>query len=223
LRIPRHTRKSLEARGMIIPEVRFREAVEAFARADAAAPPPPGGLLFVGDSDIARWRGAGGFEESFAGLAATNRGFGGARTWETAIHFRKAFGAFRPRTIVYCAGDNDLVASPRIGPEHVHIGVEAFLESADALAPRPERFLYLALHTAPRRRGDEARQEATNREIAALCAARPGAEFLDYRELLELPGGGLRAEAFEPDGLHFTPGFYRQWAAWLLPKLRNGL
>jgi lysophospholipase L1-like esterase len=101
--------------------------------------------------------------------------------------------------------------------------VEAFLESADALAPAPERFLYLALHAAPRRRGDEARQEATNRELAGLCAARPGAEFLDYRELLELPGGGLREEAFDPDGLHFTPAFYRRWAAWLLPRLGPGI
>jgi lysophospholipase L1-like esterase len=206
---------------MIIPGVRFREEVEAFARADAAAPPAPGGVLFVGDSDIARWRGAGGFEASFAGLAAVNRGFGGARTWETAIHFRKAFGGCRPRAIVYCAGDNDLVASPRIGPDEVRTGVTAFLESADALEPAPSRFLYLALHAAPSRRGDEARQEATNRALAGLCAARPGAEFLDYRELLLGPDGRLREESFAPDGLHFTPEFYRRWAAWLLPRLQG--
>jgi len=206
---------------MTIPEVRFRADVRRFAAADRASPPAPGGALFVGDSDIRFWNEDGLFAECFAGLPATNRGFGGARTWETAIHFRKAFGGCRPRAIVYCAGDNDLVASPRIGPDEVRTGVTAFLESADVLTPPPARFLYLALHAAPSRRGDEARQEATNRALAGLCAARPGAEFLDYRELLLGPDGRLREESFAPDGLHFTPEFYRRWAAWLLPRLQG--
>ncbi len=69
---------------------------------------------------------------------------------------------------------------------------------------------------------DYAKIVRTNRALAELCAARPGAEFLDYRELLLERDGRLREEAFAPDGLHFTPEFYRRWAAWLLPKLGPG-
>lgn len=82
--MPALTEDDLERAATRIPDVRFAEAVDAFVRTDQASPPAPGGVLFVGDSDIRLWAP---IEEYFPALPVMNRGFGGARTWEVLLYF----------------------------------------------------------------------------------------------------------------------------------------
>ncbi len=214
------TREGLRARGMVVPDVRFREEVERFVRADAGgARPAPGGILFVGDSDVGRWRSGNAFRECFRGMKVLNRGFGGARTWEILIYFRETVEPPRPETIVYNAGDNDLVAGPEVTPEKVRLGFELFLEAVRTRLPGTRRVMYLAIHRAPSREPDRARQDEANRLLAGLCADSPLAEFVDYSALLLDADGKLRTECFAPDGLHYSPEFYREWGRFLRPLL----
>jgi lysophospholipase L1-like esterase len=216
------TPEGLRARGMVVPDVRFRKEIDLFVETDARGAPQTGGILFVGDSDFTRWRSGNLFEECFQGMQALNRGFGGARTWETLIYFRETVEPPRPETIVYNAGDNDLFAGPEVTPEKVGLGFELFLEAVKTRLPETRRLLYMAIHRAPSREDDRRRQDEANRLLAGLCADSPLAEFVDYSALLLDADGKLRPEYFAPDGLHYSPAFYREWGQFLHPLLAPG-
>jgi lysophospholipase L1-like esterase len=215
------TRERLEALGMTVPKVAFEAEIEKFRRADQKDPPEAGGIIFVGDSDVKFWRSENRFARHFEGLPLLNRGFGGARTWETLCYFGAVVGACRPRMIVYNAGDNDLLASEQVTPEKVCTGVQLFLDAVAEQLPETEQVLVLCLHPAPSRLPGGAEQNRTNKLLAELCNAREGVEFVDYNFLLFGADGELRPECFRPDGLHFTAEFYDQWAEFLRPIIEE--
>ena len=212
------SREHLESLGMIIPGVDFGPEIDRYELADRGAMPDPLGILFYGDSDIAFWNRGGLFRDGFRGLPVVNRGFGGARTWETVIYFPRVVEPYMPGTIVYCAGDNDLAGDAGLSAGHVGIGVKAFLDACAERLPELERFFYLAMHDAPAR-GNDPRVAEGNALVSALCAEYGFAEFLNYDHLLYGPDGKLDPGAFAADGLHFAQGFYNRWAAWLREKL----
>ncbi|HOX05105.1 MAG TPA: GDSL-type esterase/lipase family protein [Planctomycetota bacterium] len=222
--VPRLTRAELERRGMRIPEVRFRADVRRFAAADRESPPAPGGALFVGDSDIRFWNEGGLFTECFAGLPAANRGFGGARTWETLLFFEELVPPHRPAVIAYCCGDNDIARLGGSGAESAVAGFRIFLELLAARAPEVRRALYLGIHPSP---VDEPLWDAISRAndgLRRVCAESGGlAEFVDYNHLLLDAGGRPRPELFRPDRLHFGPELYRALGAFLRPKVEAAL
>ena len=223
-RAPRLTRAELVRRGMTIPGVRFRREIARFAAADRAAPPAPGGALFVGDSDIRFWSDGGLFAECFAGLPAVNRGFGGARTWETLLFFEALVPPHRPRVLVYCCGDNDIACLGDGGAQSAVAGFRIFLELVAARAPEVRRVLYLGIHPSP---ADEPRWGAIGRAncgLRRLCRGSGGlAEFVDYTHLLLDGAGRPRPELFRPDGLHFGPKLYRRLGAFLRPRIEAAL
>ncbi len=209
---------------MTVPEVRFRADMKRFAAADRAAPPAAGGALFVGDSDIRFWNDGGLFAECFAGLPAANRGFGGARTWETLLHFEELVPPHRPQVVIYCCGDNDIARLGESGAESAVTGFRIFLELLAACAPETRRVLYLGIHPSP---VDEPLWGAigrANEGLRQVCAESRGlAEFVDYGHLLLDAAGRPRPELFRPDGLHFAPELYRKLGALLRPKIEAAL
>src|SRR4051812_24779482 len=58
---------------------RFEAEIAHFEAADRAAPPAPGGILFVGSSSIRLWRT---LAEDFPGAPVINRGFGRSTLYE---------------------------------------------------------------------------------------------------------------------------------------------
>ena len=216
---PLFTKAGLERAGMRIPDVKFHGEIQAFARTDRERPPRPGGILFVGDSDIRFWNDDGCFEEAFADLNAINRGFGGARTWETLIYFPRIIAPYRPDLIVYNAGDNDIAALKSAGPDTAEIGVRLFLRMVRKHLPETRRVFYLAIHPAPCNEPLWRHQREANRRIRARCEACDFAEYLDYLALIVTATGSLRRSVFRADRLHYTPAFYRVLAAYVRPIL----
>jgi lysophospholipase L1-like esterase len=223
-RAARLTRGELVRRGMTVPEVRFRREVARFAAADREAPPAAGGALFVGDSDIRFWNEGGLFAECFAGLPVANRGFGGARTWETLLHFDALVPPHRPRLVVYCCGDNDIARLGGPGAASAVTGFRIFLELLAARAPEVRRALYLGIHPSP---SDEPLWDAiarANQGIRKVCRGSGGrAEFVDYNRLLLDGRGRPRPKLFRPDGLHFGAELYRRLGKLLRPRIEAAL
>lgn len=216
---PGYTKEDLEALGMNIPGVGFADAIQKFVEADCQQLPAPGGILFVGDSDIACWNHENCFAEGFAGLPALNRGFGGARTWEVLIYFAQVVLPYRPRTIVYCAGDNDIANLKADGVASAVTGFRLFLGLVDAFLPDTRRVLYLGIHPSPKDEPLWGYIAEANRQIVRICQDSKVAEFVDFNHLLHDADGRIRPELFRPDRLHFTPAFYRTLNAFLQPKL----
>lgn len=218
------TTDELLALGMCIPHSGFADKIGQFALDDALSPPEPGGILFVGDSDIGLWREDGLFGECFAGLPVLNRGFGGARTWETLLYFSKLVPPYRPRTIVYCCGDNDIAKlKSEKGATNAVIGFRLFHERVAAWVPETRHIFYLGIHPSPIDAPLWGYIEEANRQLRPLCAAAimPRVTFVDYLHLLLGTDGRPRDEFFRADRLHFTPEFYRILGSFLRPLLES--
>jgi hypothetical protein len=216
----RLTVDELRAAGMVIPYVGFADEIARFREEDCRQPPLPGGILFVGDSDIRLWHTDNGFAEDFAGLPVLNRGFGGARTWETLLYFQHLVVPSCPRLIVYCCGDNDIAKLQAQGVSSAVQGFRLFLDAVRASVPSVRRVRYLAIHPSPADEPLWGFIEQANGQLRPLCEASGLAEFVDFNPLLLDPQNQRpRPECFRPDRLHFTRAFYRQLGAFLRPGL----
>jgi lysophospholipase L1-like esterase len=216
---PGYTPAELQALGMKIPGVGFADVIQKYVESDNVQPPVPGGILFVGDSDIACWNHDHCFAEGFAGLPVINRGFGGARTWEVLIYFPQVVRPYRPRTIVYCAGDNDIATLKADGVASAVNGFRLFLGQVAAFLPDTRRVLYLGIHPSPSDEPLWGYIAEANRQIVQLCRDSPVAEFVDFNHLLHDAAGKICPALFRADRLHFTPAFYRTLSAFLRPRL----
>lgn len=215
---PKLTVEDLRRAGIAVTNVRFAEQAAAFR----SQPADPGGIAFVGDSDIRLWDEGGRLGRDFAPLPVVSRGFGGARTWETLLFFDDLVPSADPATIVYNCGDNDIAALKSAdGARSAVEGFRMFLELLASRTPRVRRVIYLSIHPAPADEPLWGFQRQANDRIREICDRSPLAEFADYLHLLIDPGGRLDTGAFRSDGLHFSDDFYRRWAAWLRPRLER--
>lgn len=218
------TRRGLQDAGMVIPSVRFEDEIEAFLASDRRRPPSPGGILFVGDSDIRFWNDGGQFEADFNApgrlpLPAINRGFGGARTWEVLLYFPHIVLPHQPSVIVYLAGDNDIASLRAEGARSALTGFRLFLELASEHLPQTRRVLYLPIHRSPVNEQLWDVQRQANEQLQQLCEESALADYADYLPLLADDEGYLRQDAFRADGLHWRTHFYAELADWLRPQI----
>jgi hypothetical protein len=216
------TEETLRRAGMLVPEVRFLDEIERFVAADRLASPGLGGILFVGDSDIRYWD-AEALRVHFAGLPVLNRGFGGARTWEVLLYFDRIVLPYRPRVIVYCAGDNDIARLKQDGAGSAVTGFRLFMEATAEHLPETRKVLYLAIHRSPSDEPLWGFIEEANAELRPLCRQSRLADYVDYLHLLAQPDGRLREDCFASDRLHFTAEFYGRLGAYLRPAVEAAL
>jgi hypothetical protein len=208
----------LAAAGCFVPAVKWEDEIRAFEAADAADPPAPGQVLFLGDSDIRFWREDGRFERDFAGLAAINRGFGGARTWEMVAYFPRIVEPYAPGRIVYNCGDNDLLA-PGVTDAMILAGFRVFVELVRERLPLTGRIFYTSIKPCPKLLHLWPRQQRVNELIRAYCAGGADLQFIDYWQTVLNPDGTIRQSAFRADGVHLAPAHYGEWTAILRPLI----
>jgi lysophospholipase L1-like esterase len=201
------TADTLREKGMTIPEVRFGDEIERFAREDCLAPPAEGTILFVGDSDIRLWSEDGIFERAFAGLPVVNRGFGGARAYEALLYARTLIGPHKPTAIVYCCGENDIRRLGPAGRDNAVTGFALFLDFVRESHPGC-RVYYMAIHSSSAGERFFPLQAEANGRIRAECDRTDGAVFLDFLPMVQSSDGAPAPGAFRPDGLHFSRETY---------------
>ncbi len=100
---------------------KFEPEIAAFEKQDRAMAPPANPIVFVGSSSIRKWKTA----DAFADLPVLNRGFGGSSISDAVIFAPRIVLPYRPRTIVFYAGDNDI--ADQKSPETVAADFAAFL------------------------------------------------------------------------------------------------
>ena len=112
--------------------------IEQFVAADHLAPPAPCQVLFVGSSSIVHWK-----DELAADMApwpVINRGFGGSYIAHVNRWFAQIVAPYRPRSIVFYAGENDLHAGASVA--QVVSDFDAFMAlKSQALGSTPVYFL----------------------------------------------------------------------------------
>src|SRR3989440_11416624 len=86
--------------------------IDRFLEADRAAPPAACQVLFVGSSSIVKWRGS--LAADMAPMPVIDRGFGGSHIEYVNRWFDEIVAPYRPRAIVFYAGENDIDAGKSV-------------------------------------------------------------------------------------------------------------
>lgn len=202
------------SRRVAVDTTRFEREIEAFEAADRAAPPQPGGILFVGSSSIRLWPDLAG---EFPGRGVINRGFGGSTLAEVSHYAPRIIFPYRPRQIVLYAGDNDLASG--MTPAEVAADYRRLVALVRRELPSA-RIAYISVKPSPSRwHLVEAYREA-NRLIAAEVGRDSTQAFIDVFTPMLGTSGRPRPELFLGDSLHMTRAGYDVWRARVGPVLR---
>jgi lysophospholipase L1-like esterase len=185
---------------------RWDESLAAFAAADKAHPPTPGGVLFVGSSSIRLWNG---LETEFQSLpVVVKRGFGGSRMLDCTRHLHQLVEPYRPRLVLVYAGDNDLAEGRT--PEQVLQAFSAFVEGVRRTLPST-RIAYISIKPSPSRVALMPSIRAANDLIRAYTLKMRNTDFIDvYTPMLDARGQP-RPELFREDLLHLNTQGYSLW------------
>ncbi|WP_372785931.1 GDSL-type esterase/lipase family protein [Phenylobacterium sp.] len=191
---------------------RFAPEIAAFAAADRDHRPPPCGFLFVGSSSIRFWKT---LEADMAPQPAINRGFGGSTVADVDYYFEQVVTPYRPRAIVFYAGENDLNAGA--APRAVTADFVRFMDlKTRALGAAPVYFI--SLKPSKLRWAQRDAQAQVNAQIQALAAQRPDLRYVDV--VPAMLTGGVPKDIYVADGLHMTPEGYKLWTEVVRPVVQ---
>lgn len=213
----------LRQKGMEIPFVSFEDEIQKFKEFDSNNQVVKNGILFVGDSDIRYWTFDNQFYLDFKELPVLNRGFGGARTWETLLYFNELILPSQPEIIVYCCGDNDIAKLAKDGVNSAVVGFQLFVEMVKSRAPFVNKILYLEIHPSPADEPLWGFISQANLRLEKICEDETMLQFIKFKFLLENKVGKLDPKNFIEDQYHFSPKFYQRFADFLRPKLMHEL
>ena len=205
------------------PEIQKMEA------RDKANPPAVGETVFAGSSSIRLWK----LEESFPGLKAANEGFGGSTISECTKYAPRLVLPWKPKRVVFYAGDNDLKgrvsSQPGLSPEQVAEDCKAYAAVIHGALPECE-VIFLPIKPSPSRWDLKPKQDVANRLIREWIEAQNKAvaetkKPARLRYVDTVPGllgadGKPDPALFQPDMLHLKPVGYARWAALLKPILQ---
>jgi lysophospholipase L1-like esterase len=190
--------------------------VNEFVAADRAAPPAPCQVLFVGSSSILKWKDT--LVADMAPIPVINRGFGGSHIEYVNRWFDEIVAPYKPRAIVFYAGDNDIHAGK--SPDRVVADFDEFMvRKTKALGETPVYFI--SLKPSKLRFSELPLQTQVNDAIRQKAGQRHDLHYIDVvNAMLE---NGKPKEIFGPDGLHMNRDGYVIWThivrAALLPAV----
>lgn len=195
----------------------WEQDMRRFAQTDAATPPPEHAVLFVGSSSIRFWDT---LAADFPDWPVINRGFGGSQVRDATWYADRIVIPYRPRAIVFYAGDNDLVTGRT--PEQVRDDVHAFLVRVRRALPRVPVF-WLSIKPSPSRQALRPQMDRANALVRADLRRFPDTHYVDVATPLLGADGLPRPELFREDMLHMRPAGYALWKQALAPALHARL
>jgi len=212
---------ALSARAQSIPgtsstlEQELAAEVGRFVQADRVAPPTACQVLFVGSSSIVNWRDS--LAADMTPMPVINRGFGGSHIEYVNRWFDQIVAPYRPRAIVFYAGENDIDAGKP--PARVLADFDAFMaRKTQALGKTPVYFI--SVKPSKLRFAQFSLQSQVNDALRARAGERSDLHYIDV--VPAMLDDGKPKDIFRPDGLHMTPEGYALWTravrAALLPN-----
>ena len=185
------------------PPGRWENEIAAFEKADSEQPPAPGGVVFLGSSNIRMWNTLDG---DFPGLNVINRGVGGANLAELALFSHRLVPAAKPRAVVVSAGGNDIAAGATA--EAVRDAFALLVTNLRAELP-DVKIAFLAMLPSETRWEQRDRQREANEAVRDFIATRVAAEgdaagmvYIDANAAVLGPDDLPAVECFLDDKLH---------------------
>ena len=192
----------------------WKNEIDGFAEIDRRQTPPENAVLFVGSSSIRMWEN---LRTSFPNSKVINRGFGGSRMEDVNHYFDQIVAAYKPKTIVLYAGENDV--NDGITPEKVAADYKKFAETVHAQLPKTKIF-YISLKPSPSRWEIADKFQKTNELIKAETEKDKSAKFVDVWKPMLGANGEPLPDIFREDNLHMNEKGYVIWTGILEKYLR---
>jgi len=191
----------------------FETQVRLYEAMDRTNFPPPGAILFAGDSQFFRWKT---IHEDFPGFNIINRGIDGYETRDLLYFADRIALPYKPRLIVLNAGGND-VHNGR-SSEAILANLKAFIAKARAALPNVP-IVVCGLSPGPNRWSEANRRVEANQILKDYAASQPGLTFIDVWQPMLTPAGQPRPDLWMDDGIHSNHAGYLIRAQLLLPAL----
>lgn len=186
------------------PEV-YAEAIKTFKAADEANPPAPGGVLFLGSSSIRGWD----LEKFFPGMETMNRGYGGSYISDSIFYADQILIPYKPRAVVFYAGDNDLAAGKN--PDQVFSDYKKLASIIENSLPGTD-FIFIGIKPSIARIHMTDSLRLVNKSVQEYCRNNPGFLYLDIDAPMLGEDGQPNPELFKDDGLHMNETGYTIWS-----------
>ena len=193
---------------------RWEGHIRRFEARDEKSPPPRDAILFLGSSSIVRWN----TKKWFGDLVTINRGFGGSQVADSLEFAERILIPYRPRTVVFYAGDNDIAAGKT--PERVLADYKALVAKTHDRLPET-KFIYVPIKPSVSRWKLWPKMKQANGMIEQFSRSDRRLEYLDIATPMLDAAGRPRKELFVKDGLHLSDAGYKLWSSLLRPLLRN--
>src|SRR5437868_14794932 len=143
--------------------------IDRFLEADRASPPAACQVLFVGSSSIVKWRGS--LAADLAPMPVIDRGFGGSHVEYVNRWFDEIVAPYRPRAIVFYAGENDIDAGKSVA--RVVADFDAFMaRKTQVLGRTPVYFISLKPSKLRFAQFPLQSQRSEERRVGKECRAR---------------------------------------------------
>ncbi|OHB56630.1 MAG: hypothetical protein A2Y07_03620 [Planctomycetes bacterium GWF2_50_10] len=191
---------------------RWHNDIEKFKKDDANSFPLKNAILFVGNSNIRRWK----LQQYFPDKVTLNRGFGGSYVSDSLYYAADIIIPYEPNMIVFSAGDNDIIDGKtpsmivsQFGAleKRIHSDLPGTVIIVLSIKPTIYRW-----HLWPC-------ASHANDLLSQYCAKNPNCRFLDVSSAMLNDQNMPRAELFEPDMMHLNSKGYQLWADMLGPLL----
>lgn len=194
---------------------RFEGEIQLFEKADSKSFPPEDATLFIGSSSIRMWPS---LQSAFPDRHVIQRGFGGSQTSDVLHFFDRIVAPYRPETIVYFTGTNDLAVGRT--PVEVVDNVEEFINRV--LKIRPDtRVIILSNTIAISRKHLHERYREANRLLKKMLEQYENAIYVDVTNPGLNDQGKPRPEIYRADSLHLNQTGYDMWEDILRPELNT--
>jgi lysophospholipase L1-like esterase len=191
---------------------KWEQAIAEFEAADRASPPRSDGVLFIGSSSIRMWN----LDESFPGLGAINRGFGGSQLADSVHFASRILLPHQPKTVVLYAGDNDIAEKKPVA--EVVADYQAFVKVVHTRLPKT-KIVFVPIKPSLKRWNLWPQMKKANDLIAGIAADDPTLLYADIISPMLGKDGRPRAELFLEDGLHLNKKGYAVWTKVLAPLI----
>lgn len=191
----------------------FANEIAAFEKWDHQNSVPRDAILFVGSSTIRMWQTA----DAFPDLPIINRGFGGSTIADVNRYVDRIVFKYKPHTIVFYAGDNDIAAGR--STDRVVSDFQTFATNVHDRLPET-RLIFLGIKPSVARWQLWPKMEEVNTRIQAIIKEDPHFRYIDTAPPLLSPDGRPDKSNFLDDGLHMNDRGYAAWNKLVAESLR---
>jgi len=195
---------------------RWKEAIETFEQWDSQNSVPDNAVLFVGSSSIWQWA----THKYFPEFPVINRGFGGSHISDVNFFAKRIVLAYKPRVIVFYAGDNDIAEGKE--PRRVFDDYRKFAGLVRENLPAT-RIIFISIKPSPSRWSLWPAMNEANEMVREFSAKDKRLYFADAASVLLGGNGEPNVELFEKDKLHLNDKGYEVWTAVIKPIISRSL